>query len=64
MGGMTITHAEGGETHLEGVLVDQAALAGLLNRVWGMNLRVLWVQRLDAPIRQTGGTEEGPESDE
>lgn len=64
LGGMTITHEEGGETRLEGVLVDQATLAGLLNRLCGMNLPVLSVQRLDAAAPQTGGAGEGSEGDE
>ena len=46
--GMTITHEEGGESCLEGVIVDQPALHGLLNKLRDMCLTVLMVQRLDA----------------
>jgi hypothetical protein len=46
LGGMSIAHEEGGETRLEGVLPDQAALHGLLNRLWSLNLPLLAVQRL------------------
>lgn len=46
LGGMSITHEEGGETCLEGVLPDEAALHGLMNQLWSLNLSLLMLQRL------------------
>ena len=48
LGGMTITYEEGGVTRLEGPLIDQAALHGLLNKLRLLRLPILWVQRLGA----------------
>ena len=48
--GMTITHEEGGESLLEGVIVDQPALHGLLNKLRDLCLPVLSVQRLGAVV--------------
>jgi hypothetical protein len=48
--GMTITHEEGGESRLDGVIVDQPALHGLLNKLRDLCLPVLMVQRLDAVV--------------
>jgi hypothetical protein len=52
--GMTITHEEGGVTRLEGPVIDQAALHGLLNKLRDMRLVIITVERLspgasDAP---------------
>jgi hypothetical protein len=47
LGEMTITHEERGVTCLEGTLVDQAALHGLLNKLGDLNLPLLALQRLD-----------------
>src|SRR5947199_3096657 len=44
--GMTLTHEEGGVTRLEGPIRDQAALRGLLNRLWDLHLTIVTVQRL------------------
>jgi hypothetical protein len=54
--GMTITHEGGGVTRIEGALMDQAALHGLLNKLHDLRLPIVTVQRLgalssDAPIR-------------
>jgi hypothetical protein len=46
LGGMTITHEEGGVTRLEGPVIDQAALHGLLNRLRDLRLTLLTVERL------------------
>src|SRR5690349_18539203 len=54
LGGMTITHEEGGVTYLQGVVVDQAALHGLLNKLRDLCLTVLSVQRLDAVVPLEG----------
>jgi hypothetical protein len=44
--GMTITHEAGGVTRLEGPLVDQAALYGLLNKLRDLRLPLVTVERL------------------
>src|SRR2546426_421440 len=55
--GMTITHEEGGVTRLEGVLRDQAALHGVLNKLRDLSLTVVALQRLDGdpPSEQPSG---------
>ena len=57
---MTITHEGGGVTRIEGPLIDQAALHGLLNKLRDLRLPIVTVQRLgaldsDAPIQRTTG---------
>ncbi len=42
--GMTVAF-EGGVTTLAGPVADQAALRGILNRIWDLNLTVLSVTR-------------------
>ena len=44
--GLTITHADDGTTALEGALVDQAALYGLLSRLRDLGATLLAVERL------------------
>ena len=58
--GMTIALEEGGITRIEGPLMDQAALHGVLNKLRDLRLPIVTVQRLDAlgrdaPIRRTTG---------
>ena len=43
---MTITHEEGGVTRLEGPVIDQAALHGLLIKIRDMRLVIITVERL------------------
>ena len=43
LGGLTITPQPGGETLLVGPIVDQAALHGILDRLYAMNLTILSV---------------------
>lgn len=40
---------------LTGLLADQAALRGLLNKLWDLNLTVVLVQRLGPPELETSG---------
>ncbi len=48
-GGMTITPEEGGETLLTGLVVDQAALHGLLRKVRDLGLPLISVTRVKPP---------------
>src|SRR5229473_3286952 len=61
--GMTIFHEEGGVTRLEGSVIDQAALHGLLNKLRDLRLTLLTVQRLGAGAPHAPLSEEPPESD-
>jgi hypothetical protein len=60
--GMTLTHEEGGLTRLEGPLVDQAALHGLLNKLWDLRLPIVMVERLGAEDTASQSSPEPPES--
>lgn len=44
--GMTIRNLPCGQTVLRGTLVDQAALFGLLNKIQGLNLTLVSVNRV------------------
>jgi hypothetical protein len=46
--GMTITHLDTGETLIEGAIVDQAALHGMLNHIRDLGLPLLAVDRVEA----------------
>lgn len=52
LAGLTISHApacsEAPVTMLTGPITDQAALRGILNRLWDLNLTLLSVARLDS----------------
>ncbi len=43
LGGLAITSQSGGESLLSGPIVDQAALHGILDRLYAMNLTILAV---------------------
>lgn len=45
--GLTIQAEPGGDTLLTGVVIDQAALHGLLNKLRDLNLTLLAVTRLE-----------------
>ena len=47
-GGLAICKQPNGETILSGVLVDQAALLGVLSRIHDLNLILISVARLSA----------------
>lgn len=51
-GGMQIRHEPNGETLLEGAVVDQAALHGLLAKVRDLGLPLLAVTRRAQPTTQ------------
>src|SRR4051794_13180275 len=58
--GMTISHEEGGITCLEGPVIDQAALHGLLNKLRDLRLPIVTVQRLTAGTEQRNGDKDVP----
>ena len=43
--GMVISHETKGKTVLEGLIVDQAALLGVLSKIHSLNLTILYVIR-------------------
>ena len=45
--GMTITHLDNGETIIEGAVIDQAALHGMLNHIRDLGLPLLAVDHID-----------------
>ena len=57
--GMTMTY-EGAEddspiTVLTGPVVDQAALRGLLTKIWDLNLALISISRIEMGPKQEGG---------
>ena len=49
MAGLTFTHLPDGKTLLSGLLVDQTALFGLLDRIRDLNLTLISVNRCSTP---------------
>ena len=45
--GMTITHLDNGETIIEGLVIDQAALHGMLNHIRDLGLPLMAVDRVE-----------------
>jgi len=45
--GLTVTHNPNGETTLTGPVRDQAALHGILSRMFGLNVTLLAVSRVE-----------------
>jgi hypothetical protein len=60
--GVTITHEEGGVTRLEGALIDQGALHGLLNKLRDLRLTIVTVHRLGVMDTAAPPSPEPPES--
>ena len=60
-GGLSIASLPNRETLLAGQLPDQAALRGVLNRIFDLNLRLLSVSQIAAQQQwdSTGGVREG-----
>ena len=59
IGVVHVTHEIGDDgssvTTLVGKVPDQAALRGLMERIWDMNLTLLSVQRIDPAMERPGG---------
>lgn len=47
--GLAVRNDRRGETTLSGVFVDQAALFGVLTKIYGLNLTLVSVKRFDYP---------------
>jgi hypothetical protein len=62
LGGMTITHEAGGLTRLEGAVMDQAALHGLLIKIRDLRLTIVTLERLGAVDTVAPSSQEPPES--
>ncbi len=62
LGGMTLTHEAGGVTRLEGHVIDQAALHGLLNKLRDLRLTIVTVERLGEEDKAAPSLQEPPES--
>ena len=60
-GGLTLTEeretAGPPVTTLTGLVPDQTALRGMVNKLWDLNLTVLAVERLPAPVKRKPGLE-------
>ncbi len=58
--GMTLTLQPGGETLLRGEIVDQAALQGLLERIYNYGLTLVLVRRAESDSNEISQREERP----
>jgi len=56
--GLTIT-LEGDTTTLTGAVVDQAALRGILSKLWDLNLALISVNQIEPAPEQKGGELDG-----
>ncbi|TAJ20093.1 MAG: hypothetical protein EPO65_04815, partial [Dehalococcoidia bacterium] len=50
VGGMAFTHEADGTTTLSGVLADQSALHGVLNRMRDLGVAIVSVKRVDVAV--------------
>lgn len=46
LGDLTLVPQENGETLLVGIFSDQAALRGLLEQLWNLNITIIAVERI------------------
>jgi hypothetical protein len=60
--GMALTHEKCGVTRLEGALLDQAALHGVLNKIRDLRLVIITLERLGTTEAAPPSSQEPPES--
>ena len=60
--GLDVQKHSGGETALGGVLVDQAALMGVLLKIHALNITLLSVTRMPAPTRRADPPSSGKDT--
>ena len=53
--GMSIQHSLTGDSVISGPVVDQAALYGIIRRISGMNLTLIYLERIDTDNGKTAG---------
>ncbi len=59
LGGLVITLEPGGETLLTGPIVDQAALHGILDKLYALNLSILSLVQIIDDQKNTQNAEAG-----
>lgn len=62
--GLSITRDADGSTRLTGLVLDQAALHGLLKKVRDLGLALLTVRRMDTSGRANGQKDDRPPEDD
>jgi hypothetical protein len=62
LGGMTLTHEPDDITRLEGPVIDQAALHGVLNKIRDLRLTIVTLERLGEGDQAAPSLQEPPES--
>lgn len=61
-GALAISNPSDGETLLSGEMTDQSAVLGLLNRIHGLNLRLISCSQTDALPPSSSSTTKNQES--
>lgn len=62
LGGMTITHEANGDSELEGRILDQAALHGVLNKLRDLRIWIVSVQCLGPDLSNASASGNSPDS--
>jgi hypothetical protein len=61
---MSITHEADGDSRLDGRIIDQGALCGVLNKLRDLRIWLVSVQRLGPDIGNASVSRELPDSDD